>query len=56
MAAAALYGVTARRGEELVRCADATSLPELADLVAAYAETYANDPTVRVDVDTAPTG
>lgn len=52
MATAALYGVTARRGEELVRCEDATSLPELAALVAAYAETYANDPTVRVDVDT----
>ncbi|MGA5202768.1 hypothetical protein [Streptomyces variegatus] len=55
MAAAALYGVTARRGEELVRCEDATSLPELTALLATYAETFANDPTVRVDVDTVPT-
>ncbi|WP_328427873.1 hypothetical protein [Streptomyces sp. NBC_00443] len=55
MAATALYGITARRGEELVRCEDATSLPELAALVTTYAETFANDPTVRVDVDTTAT-
>ncbi|WP_309317432.1 hypothetical protein [Streptomyces salinarius] len=55
MAAAALYGVTARRGEELVRCEDVTSLPELAALVAAYAADFGDDPAVRVDVDTVPT-
>ncbi|MGX1514003.1 hypothetical protein [Streptomyces collinus] len=56
MAARSLYGITARRGDELVRCADTTDLAELAELTAEYAATYASDPTVRVDVDTIPVG
>lgn len=54
MAAAALYAVTARRVEadEVVRCQDATSLPELTNLLATYAAAFAADPGVRVDVET----
>ncbi|MBK3631226.1 hypothetical protein JHN59_41945 [Streptomyces sp. MBT49] len=52
MAASTLYGITARRGEELVRCDDATDLPGLGSLVAEYADTFRADPTVRVEVET----
>ncbi|MFZ4160474.1 hypothetical protein ACOZDE_18885 [Streptomyces griseoincarnatus] len=48
---AVLYGVTARRGEELVRCEDAASVPELTALVAAYARTFADEEAVRIEIE-----
>jgi hypothetical protein len=51
MAATPVYGVTARRGEELVRCEDAASVPELTALVATYAETFAGDGAVRIEIE-----
>lgn len=52
MAASTLYGITARRGEELVRCDDATTLPDLGTLVSEYTDAFRADPTVRVEVET----
>ncbi|WP_328638410.1 hypothetical protein [Streptomyces canus] len=51
MAATPVYGVTARRGEELVRCEDAASVPELTALVAAYAAALADDTAVRIEIE-----
>lgn len=56
MAAPALYGITARRGDELVRCEDVTDLAELIARLAAYLADFAADPAVRVDVETVPAG
>ncbi|MFD8509671.1 hypothetical protein ACFV27_00795 [Streptomyces antimycoticus] len=54
MAVTPIYGVTARRGEELGRCEDAVSVPELTTLVATYAETFANDGAIRIEIEIIP--